>query len=909
MQTVRIILSADKSLQQERLELSDLVENLNHSLESRNANILLLVWDGTESDKESFKDKISDTDLCLTIYYDTFDDSTQSELEMAYNSLCEGKNPKKIYVYFKEGNDVSEKLQEFRDSFPTKYGHFYCSFSNVDTLKADFLLQFMEYQSKNLGSNKLLEVSDGKVTIDGKEYVDLKNVPFAGNNEEYNLLLKSIKKTKKLLAITDEEDEEYTDYAAELQELNEKLSKMENSLWDTALMITRLSTTNCSERLKRAMDLFSAGDNKGAQAVLNEEEIEHDVEHNLRLIQLGEEGKKGLKINIEEYRLKIKTLDNDIITDNSKHIISLYQKAVSVARGNIDIYDYINLLWDFVDYLHYQNLYAMGEELYDECLSLVRNNAANNCEDEIYNLALCLNGIANFHRKAGEFKKAEKEYFESIEIRKKLVETNRNSYLPGLARCLEDIAVFKSDLGDHASGLKLIEEAVSYRKEFHELEKFTNSSEKYAHCLGSYSYILHDINRYNDAISVLTESIDILKKLSDRDCDNLDIKNSIATSLDNLSIIYKEMGKYDLAESVSLKSLELSKDLYERRPNAYGPHHACNLLNLGAIYHESKEFEKSIVYISDALSIFSEMDNINPGVYKGDMALCLLNRATSYKAYCDFVKSESDFTHAIEIYRVLATKDEEYYAKYLAVCLNNQSGLLSEKCEYDTAIKLLLESVEIYRKLSTNYPDAYKPELANALSSLGWNYNKTNQGLEAETVLVEAIELIESLNDEETYSLQLAELYLYLGRTYTHELNQSTEGINAFSKCIDYYNNIHGNNGVNVKFELGMAYGDLAVAYHKCHNMELAKTTYLKSIDFFESIENATLTEQSNLANAYNNLAWFYFEENDLVSAEPLAKKAVRMEELYCRALGQESQNIIEFRDTLQQILNSKCND
>ena len=63
MQTIRIILSAAKSLQQEKLELADLVENLNHSLESRNANILMLVWDGSETEKNDFKDKISETDL------------------------------------------------------------------------------------------------------------------------------------------------------------------------------------------------------------------------------------------------------------------------------------------------------------------------------------------------------------------------------------------------------------------------------------------------------------------------------------------------------------------------------------------------------------------------------------------------------------------------------------------------------------------------------------------------------------------------------------------------------------------------------------------------------------------------------------------------------------------------------
>ena len=66
------------------------------------------------------------------------------------------------------------------------------------------------------------------------------------------------------------------------------------------------------------------------------------------------------------------------------------------------------------------------------------------------------------------------------------------------------------------------------------------------------------------------------------------------------------MGNYSLAESMSLDSLKLSKDLYDRRPNAYGPNYACNLMNLGSIYHNSKKFDEAISYFSDALSIFSK---------------------------------------------------------------------------------------------------------------------------------------------------------------------------------------------------------------------------------------------------------------------------------------------------------------
>ena len=418
MQTIRIILSADKSLTQERQEISDLVENLNHSLESRGANILMLAWDSAEEKHEEFKDKISDTDLCMTLYYDTFAEASQAELETAYKALCEGKNPKKIYVYFKEAENVPARLQEFRDSFPTKYGHFYCSFSNIDTLKADFLLQFMEYQSKNLGSTTLLKVTNGKVVVDGKEYVNIKNVPFAGNNEEYNLLLKSIKKTQKLLAITDEEDEEYAEYAAELHELKEKLAKMEASLWETALMITRLSTTKCSERLKRAMDLFNAGDNKGAQAVLNEEDIEKDVQHNLHLIQLGEEGKKGLKINIEEYQLKIKTLENEMAEGWLQEQCKIHDRIIELTTSlygehSIELANaMMNAAWAVYALDNYNRLHELVEKSLEIRLKILG--------EEHLDTAQCYNDLGVVLGKIGDNQKYLEYSSKSLDIRLKL---------------------------------------------------------------------------------------------------------------------------------------------------------------------------------------------------------------------------------------------------------------------------------------------------------------------------------------------------------------------------------------------------------------------------------------------------------------------------------------------------------
>lgn len=515
IQTVRIFLSIDKTLEQERLELTDLVENLNHSLESRNANILMLAWDNSANDNNSFNEEMSKTDLCLNLYYTNFNNATQAELEFAYQALCEGKNPKKIYVYFKDGDTVPEKIQEFRDSFPTKYGHFYCSFSNIDTLKADFLLQFMEYQSKNLGGSKILDVNNGKVTLDGKEYVDLKNVPFAGNNEEYNLLLKSIKKTKKLLAITDEDDEEYADYAAELQELNEKLSKMENSLWDTALMITRLSTTKCSERLKRAMDLFTAGDNRGAQAVLNEEEIERDVEHNLHLIQLGEEGKKGLKINIEEYRLKIKVLINDYYnvyySTTTEEITELFKKVLSISDKIIDDIEYAEMIYDFINFCQVTYQDGFIEDYVPIAIQFYNEHILSDPSLSFHRLTVLYfrSVLCDVFKRKGKYAEAEKELKqilnEQILLRSDWEETSESEMME------PEICQTHYSLGEVYIKTGILNEAISHFEEaMYISENTTNITIGYKVSLwAKISVALYDIAKYDIGLDIAQKAITI----------------------------------------------------------------------------------------------------------------------------------------------------------------------------------------------------------------------------------------------------------------------------------------------------------------------------------------------------------------------------------------------------------------
>ena len=297
---IKIFLASSKELKEERLIFADLVGHLNKALEGQDIIISLVKWEyvdasmGPEHKQEEYNEQLRDCDLCIVLYWTSFGKWTKMELDTAYEEKCAGRNPKRLYVYFKDSEEVSEELQKFRDGFPENYGHFFSDYKNIDTLKAHFLLQFMDYLSSSIKNSGVIEIHDSKVIINGKPYVELANVPIIGNNEKYKLLQKTIEDKCMLLSLIDQSHPKYFDYRKELEDARTELQKIEESIWDTALLTTKLSNEKNSKNLQRAIDLLNQGDNKGAQALLLSEDDEKDIAHNLKLIQIGEEGKNGI---------------------------------------------------------------------------------------------------------------------------------------------------------------------------------------------------------------------------------------------------------------------------------------------------------------------------------------------------------------------------------------------------------------------------------------------------------------------------------------------------------------------------------------------------------------------------------------------------------------------------------------
>lgn len=718
MSTIKIFLASSDELKPEREMMASLANSLNTVLEQQGVHVIVVEWEnldasmGIHHKQDDYNEKLRDCEMCLVLYWTKFGMYTKTELDTAYKELQAGNNPRKLYVYFKNGAEPTEELKEFRDSFPTRYGHFFTPFENFDTLKAHFLLQFMEYQSQVLINTNAIEIKDGKVVFGGIEYVNLKNVPFAGNNEEYNEIKDEIAELQEDLEDLSPDSSRYAKKSEKLQKLQEKLSKMENSLWDTALMITRLSTTKCSERLKRAMDLFTAGDNKGAQAVLNEEEIERDVEHNLHLIQLGEEGKKGLKINIEEYQLKIKTLENEMAEGWLHEQCKLHERVIELtyslygehsieaAQAMMDATQSMYLLED------YKTLYKYTEKALSIRLELLGENHLDTAQ--------CYNDLGVVSGKLGDNEKY-------LEYAKKGLKIRLALNAPGeiLAESYNTAGVAMSHFGDNESFLEYQLKALELRRATIG-EQNIDTANSYATVGGAYAAI-ENIEKY---LEYSQHALEIMQKIAgDKHPDTGLFHNNVGDA-------YMCLEKYPEAIEHLQKALNI--DLKTKGKMTYGT--LVTYENLSVAYELSGDYEKALKYQIEAVHI---SDKVNKDTHPKHLEV--YERAGKLLAkYEDSENALNYLYHALELRFKIAKEDKLPNGPKptfeLADLCHEIGSIHFSMTKFEEAERMLNNAVNI---LSDIKDDA--PELRDWTYHLGLAYARQNKHEDALASFKEAL--------------------------------------------------------------------------------------------------------------------------------------------------------------------------
>lgn len=189
MKTIKVFIASSNELKLERLHFSNLMLSLNRILKLRDLELEAVKWEyldasmGLLHKQEEYNRELKSCKLCVVLFWTKFGEYTKCEFDTAYSEFCAGRNPQRLYVYFKDAEDITPELKAFQDSFVISYGTPFCRFKNIDTMKLHFLIQLEELLKDDYGP--ILGVRDSLVTVFGKPFLELANIHFDYISTEY----------------------------------------------------------------------------------------------------------------------------------------------------------------------------------------------------------------------------------------------------------------------------------------------------------------------------------------------------------------------------------------------------------------------------------------------------------------------------------------------------------------------------------------------------------------------------------------------------------------------------------------------------------------------------------------------------------------------------------------------------
>lgn len=379
MTTIKIFLASSKELETERDKFASLINQLNRIFKRRGLELELVIWEYLDSSmskkrkQDEYNEELRQCEICLVVFWNIFGDYTKEEFNIAYDGLCGGKNPKRLYVFFKEPAQMSDDMSNFKNSFADKYGHFYSVFDNADTLKLNFLLQLEIFKNDVLDISKFISVENSCVSVDGMSFIDLRNVSFAVKNENYTTLQQQIdKQRRRVIRYPDDMEEQ-----SELHTLLERRQSMEDDMVNLARKLTEQTIHKMSPRMIEARRLFEMGELQAVTKILNTQDIIADIKSSKSTIEmyniLCEQEMANIEQRANEIQLRIKT--EKVLSEIgwTERIINEYKNLIDEIRGYISPLSFAKILFEAARFIEDYSPDILAANYYSECIDTVKS--------------------------------------------------------------------------------------------------------------------------------------------------------------------------------------------------------------------------------------------------------------------------------------------------------------------------------------------------------------------------------------------------------------------------------------------------------------------------------------------------------------------------------------------------------
>ncbi len=451
-------------------------------------------------------------------------------------------------------------------------------------------------------------------------------------------------------------------------------------------------------------------------------------------------------------------------------------------------------------------------------------------------LATALHTLAELHRAAGDYAKAEPEYQRALSIQEKTL----SPYDPDVAITLNNLALLY-----RATGRLLKAEALHQRA----LDIFTNglSSEHVyvARTLKNLAQLYRDAGDYNKSESFYRRAIAMYERVEGLE------HPDVAVTLVNMAEVFEAMKDYARAESTLRRALDIDQQ-------AFGPNHprvAVDLTELARLLKTIGSAKKAEPLLRRALDIREQ----SLGPDDPLVASSLNDLAVLYTAAGDSAKAEPFHRRALEIREKTLSPNDPLVAS----TLNNLALLYVASGEYAKAEPLYRRALEIQEKtLGPSHPD-----VGPTLNNLATLYKNRGEFAKARELYERALQIQEKAPRPVNAALA-STLHNYAG---LHDvLGEYAAAEPMYRRALELREKTLSLTHPDVAATLS----ELAALYDTLGDFKKAEPLYVRALAIREKSK-----DQQAVAAAMTDLADLYRNIGNYAKAETLLQRALAIHE------------------------------
>ncbi len=421
----------------------------------------------------------------------------------------------------------------------------------------------------------------------------------------------------------------------------------------------------------------------------------------------------------QNYRKQIEELDTAYYHDDfagaKKRIAELFPKIDKIKDDTL-LVEFLNTCGSV-----YYNTDEFEEA--EKYFSLAAEKAKNTLGETEYHYALAIFNLAGCYKQEGRYSEAEPLYLKSLPV---LAEAFGQSSLQ-YTRCFYTLAGLYIDMARYNDAEGMCVAAVNFYKEV-----LGNESPDYLGALGSIAIVYQGQGKYDKAEEIF------LALLNYKEGQKIKDTGEINTLYNNLGELYRVMGDYERAEPALTKAVNSSPE------NSYAA--ATSLNNLALVQKAIGKYAEAEISYKKALDVYKFLNKTNHPDYTNP----LNNLGELYRTMGRTQEAANAFLEVIEIRKKLLGTDHPNYANGL----NNLALLESEVGNFEGAEQHFLECKEIYKKILGEKHRFY----ANCLNNLAFVYKATGKLEKAEETYLECLKI-----SKETVGENSDKYGLYLG--------------------------------------------------------------------------------------------------------------------------------------------------